>query len=68
MNSILIALATLTRNVGPVVSSVLAAFLIIFGLLIIVKPALLGWIVGLVLILTGVAVLAGILTPSERNR
>ncbi|GJL54853.1 MAG: hypothetical protein NPIRA02_19850 [Nitrospirales bacterium] len=68
MNSLLAALATLTHNVGPVVSSVLAAFLIILGLLIIIKPALLGWIVGLVLILAGVAVLAGLLTPSERYR
>ncbi|WP_447968508.1 hypothetical protein [Nitrospira sp. M1] len=68
MNSLLAALATLTHNVGPVVSSVLAAFLIILGLLIIIKPALLGWIVGLVLILAGVAVLAGLLTPSERHR
>ncbi|GJL50364.1 hypothetical protein [Candidatus Nitrospira salsa] len=68
MNSLLAALATLTHNMGPIVSTVLAAFLIIMGLLIIVNPALLGWIVGLVLILAGVAVLAGCLTPTERTR
>jgi len=68
VNSLLAALATLTHTIGPIVSTVLAAFLVIIGLLIIANPALLGWIVGLVLILAGVAVLAGILTPSERNR
>ena len=56
----------MTQGLGPVVSIVLAALLIILGWLIIVNPALLGWIVGLVLILVGVAILAGVLTPRDR--
>jgi len=52
----------MTQRLGHVVSIVLAALLIIVGWLVIINPALLGWIVGLVLILVGVAVLAGVFT------
>lgn len=62
MNAILSALSSMTQRLGHVVSIVLAALLIIIGGLVIINPALLGWIVGLVLILVGVAVLAGVFT------
>jgi hypothetical protein len=42
--------------------------LIIVGGLVIVNPALLGWMVGLMCILVGIAVLAGIFTPRDRYR
>lgn len=66
MNNLLAALSAMTQGLGPVVSIVLAAFLIILGWLVIVNPALLGWIIGLVLILVGVAILAGVFTPRDR--
>jgi uncharacterized membrane protein HdeD (DUF308 family) len=62
VNNLLSALAAMTQRLGHVVSIVLAALLIIVGWLVIINPALLGWIVGLVLILVGVAVLAGVFT------
>ncbi|HBP89431.1 MAG: hypothetical protein KC592_13535 [Nitrospira sp.] len=66
MNTLLSALSAMTQGLGPVVSIVLAALLIIIGWLVIVYPALLGWIIGLVLILVGVAILAGVFTPRDR--
>lgn len=60
------ALSAMTQGLGHVVSIVLAALLVILGWLVIVNPALLGWIVGLVLILVGVAILAGVFTPRDR--
>ena len=63
MNAILSALSAITQRLGHVASIVLSALLIIFGWLVIVNPALLGWIVGLALILVGVAVLAGVFAP-----
>ncbi|MBA3614382.1 MAG: hypothetical protein H0W49_16030 [Nitrospirales bacterium] len=66
MNNLLSALSAMTQNLGHVVSIVLAALLIIIGWLVIVNPALLAWFVGLVLILVGVAILAGVLTPRDR--
>ncbi|MEX2493583.1 MAG: hypothetical protein WD425_17675 [Nitrospirales bacterium] len=62
MNTILSALSAMTQRLGHVPSIVLSALLIIVGWLVISNPALLGWIVGLVLILVGVAVLAGVFT------
>jgi len=62
VNNLLSALTAMTQRLGHVVSIVLAALLIIVGWLVIINPALLGWIVGLVLILVGVAVLAGVFT------
>ena len=50
----------------PVVSTVAAVSLVILGLLIIIYPELIGWIVGISLILTGIAVLAYIFVPSDR--
>jgi hypothetical protein len=51
----------------PVVSTVAAVLLVIFGILIIIYPDLLGWIVGIGLILAGIAVLAYVLVPSDRT-
>jgi hypothetical protein len=50
----------------PVVSAVAAALLMIFGILIIIFPELIGWIVGIGLILSGIAVLAYVFVPSDR--
>lgn len=52
----------MTQRLGQVASIVLSALLVIIGWLVISNPALLGWIVGLVLILVGVAILAGVFT------
>ncbi|MCA9464750.1 MAG: hypothetical protein KC643_04815 [Nitrospira sp.] len=68
MHTLLSTLLTLTQKLGPVVSIVLAAILIILGTLIIFNPALLGWIVGLLFILVGIAILGGIFTPNDRYR
>lgn len=68
MNALLSALAVMTQNLGPVISIVLAALLIIVGWLVIANPILLAWIVGLVCILSGVAILAGIFTPRDQFR
>jgi hypothetical protein len=50
----------------PVVSTVAATLLVILGILIIIYPELIGWIVGIGLILTGIAVLAYLFVPSDR--
>jgi len=50
----------------PVVSTVAAVLLMIVGILIIIYPDLIGWIVGISLILAGIAVLAYVLVPSDR--
>lgn len=63
MNNLLAALSDMTQRLGHVASIVLAALLVIVGWLVIINPALLGWIVGLALILVGVAVLAGVFAP-----
>jgi hypothetical protein len=68
VNALLSALADITQRLGHVASIVLAASLIIVGGLVIVNPALLGWMVGLMCILVGIAVLAGIFTPHDRFR
>ncbi|MEO8326173.1 MAG: hypothetical protein ABI618_10005 [Nitrospirota bacterium] len=68
MNNLLSALSAMTQNLGHVVSIVLAALLIILGWLVIVHPALLGWIVGLILMLVGIAILAGVFAPNGRDR
>jgi hypothetical protein len=68
VNALLSALADITQRLGHVASIVLAASLIIVGGLVIVNPALLGWMVGLMCILVGIAVLARIFTPRDRYR
>lgn len=51
----------LIRGTRPVVSTVVAALLIILGILVVVFPALLYWVVGISLVLAGIAMLAALL-------
>ena len=55
-------LGTIAIRLGPVLTSVLAALLLILGALVIAFPALLGWVVGIGLLLAGVALIAVVLT------
>jgi hypothetical protein len=48
-------------------ATVLAALLIIVGVLVIVYPGLVAWIAGIGLALAGVAVLASVFLPSDRE-
>jgi hypothetical protein len=48
------------RTSDPIMMTVVAVLLAISGLLVIIYPTLIGWIVGLVLIVAGVALLASI--------
>ena len=57
-------LAGLVDGLGPVGAPVAGALLIILGILVVVYPGLLAWLVGLGLVLTGVAVLAATLTAA----
>jgi hypothetical protein len=59
-------LAGLADRLGPVGATVAGALLIILGILVVVYPVLLAWLVGLGLVLTGVAVLAATLTAAGR--
>jgi UPF0716 family protein affecting phage T7 exclusion len=56
----------LIRATSPVAAIVTAVLLIILGILVIVYPGLLAWMVGIGLVLAGVAVLASILMPDAR--
>jgi hypothetical protein len=58
--------AAIIERVGPVLAIVAAALLVILGILIIIYPAILAWVVGIGLILAGVAVLASVLTGTGR--
>lgn len=51
-------LAQIVSTIGPVLSIVLAALLAILGTVIIVYPLLIGWIIGIAFILSGVALIA----------
>lgn len=51
-------LAQLVSLMGPVPSIVVAALLVILGMVIIFYPQVIGWIVGIACILTGVALFA----------
>jgi len=50
-------LVSVAQRIGPVLTAVAAVFLIILGVLVIVYPELLEWVLGLSLILFGVALL-----------
>jgi hypothetical protein len=50
----------------PVVSTVAAVLLVILGILIIIYPELIAWMVGIGLILAGIALLAYVFVPSDR--
>jgi len=51
-------LAQVVSAIGPMLSAVAAALLILLGIAVIVYPLLIGWIVGIILILSGVALFA----------
>lgn len=53
-------------SVGPVIAVIIAALFIIFGALVIAFPDLLSWVVGIGLIVAGIAVLASALTAGNR--
>jgi hypothetical protein len=55
------------RSIGITVSRpVLAVIAILFGIIIIIFPDLIGWIVGLYLIIQGILILTEILESSRR--
>jgi hypothetical protein len=58
MGTVHARLAQLAAGLGPVTATVAAALLIILGVLVVVYPSLLGWLVGIGLVLAGVALLA----------
>ena len=57
-------LIALALGLGPVVATVAAALLIILGVLVVANPWLLIWVVGLGLVLSGVALLAATLAAA----
>lgn len=61
-------LSDLPLGMPPVLATVVAALAIILGILVIVHPALLTWLVGIGLVLGGVALLASIWLASGRSR
>lgn len=56
---------SIASHLGPVLSSVLAALLLILGVLVIVFPQLIGWVVGIGLALAGVALIAVLITRGQ---
>jgi uncharacterized membrane protein HdeD (DUF308 family) len=56
-------MSALARGLSPVTAIVLGELLIILGVLTILYPALLYWMVGIGLILGGVALVASVLAP-----
>lgn len=59
--------AGLLQRFGPVPSAVAAALFVILGVLVISHPLLLVWLVGIGLVLVGVAVFAFVLTSRARS-
>jgi uncharacterized membrane protein HdeD (DUF308 family) len=57
----------LMYRLGPVGSIVLAVLMVILGVLVIIQPLLLPWLVGIALILGGTAFIVGILAPGRRT-
>jgi uncharacterized membrane protein HdeD (DUF308 family) len=60
-------LADIVQGVSPIVVVVVAALAIILGILVIIYPALLPWLVGIGLVLVGVALLASVFTAASRT-
>lgn len=56
----------LLRGTRPVISVVAAALLIILGILVVVFPALLYWVVGIAMVLTGIAILTSIIAGARQ--
>jgi hypothetical protein len=51
-------LTQIVSAIGPVPSIILAALLVILGIVIVVYPVLLAWLVGIALVLTGIGLFA----------
>jgi uncharacterized membrane protein HdeD (DUF308 family) len=60
-------LADIVQGVSPIVLVVVAALSIILGILVIIYPALLPWLVGIGLVLVGVALLASVFTAASQT-
>ncbi len=60
-------LAGLADRLGPVGAPVAGMLLFILGILVVVYPGLLAWLVGIGLVLTGVALLAATFTAAGRT-
>ena len=58
-------LGAVAARLGPILTIVLATLLLILGVLVIVFPMLLGWVVGVTLFLCGVALLAAVLAGAR---
>jgi len=54
----------MVEQIGPVLATVVGVLLIILGILVIDYPHLLVWVIGIGIILTGVAILASIVTTA----
>lgn len=61
-------LSDLPLGMPPVLATVVAALALILGILVIVHPALLTWLVGIGLVLGGIALLASVWLASGRSR
>jgi hypothetical protein len=51
---------------NPVVATVAVVLLMIVGILVIAYPALLAWIAGIALVLTGVGILVSVYVPRDK--
>lgn len=62
------SLSRLVEQIGPVLATVVGVLLIILGILVIEHPQLLVWVIGIGIILTGVAILASsVITAIQAN-
>jgi hypothetical protein len=62
-NSRITRMARDVAQLSPVLATVLAVLCMILGILVIIYPVLLAWLIGITLILAGVAILATLFTP-----
>jgi uncharacterized membrane protein HdeD (DUF308 family) len=61
-------LADMVQGINPVLATVGATLSIILGILVIVYPSLLQWLVGIGLVLAGVALLASVFDSARGTR
>jgi uncharacterized membrane protein HdeD (DUF308 family) len=61
-------LADMVQGINPVLATVGATLSIILGILVIVYPSLLQWLVGIGLVLAGVALLASVFASARGTR
>ncbi len=59
-------LTGLIARFGPILTAMAAALCLILGIIIIIKPQVLAWLVGIGLMLAAVALVAQILLGAER--